>query len=329
MIDPYGRKITYLRVSVTDRCNLRCSYCMSENMVFKPRTEVLSFEELDRICSVFVDHGVRKIRITGGEPLVRRGVMTLFRSLGRHLESGALNELTLTTNGTRLARFAASLAACGVRRVNVSLDTLDAGTFKQLTRGGRIENVFEGLATAKAAGLAVKINTVVLRGINDGEIDDLIAWCGERAFDLTLIETMPMGDGVATQPGRYLPLEDLRGWLSARWTLTDIADDTAGPARYARINETGQRIGFITPMSHGFCQACNRVRLTSTGRLYLCLGQDTYADLRKTVRASESNGPLTATIENAVILKPKGHDFVVGSAVAQPSVARSMSATGG
>ncbi len=329
MIDPYGRKITYLRVSVTDRCNLRCSYCMAEDMVFLPKSDILSLEELDRICSVFVGMGVRKLRITGGEPLVRRGVMTLFESLGRHLKSGALDELTLTTNATQLAKHADGLAACGVRRVNVSLDTLDAGRFETLTRGGRINEVMEGLAAADEAGLAVKINTVALRGINDDEFDDLIAWCGKRGFDMTLIETMPMGEIEADRTDHYLALAELKPQLATRWTLTDLPDKSGGPARYARIGETGRRIGFITPMSHNFCEDCNRVRLTCTGHLYMCLGQDDSADLRAAVRASESNIPLTAAIEGAVARKPKGHDFIIDPATKRPAVDRHMSVTGG
>ena len=329
MIDPFGRKITYLRVSVTDRCNLRCSYCMAEDMVFLPKAEILSLEELDRICSAFIRQGVRKLRITGGEPLVRRGVMTLFESLGQHLAEGALDELTLTTNGTQLAKYAHRLAACGVRRVNVSLDTRDPVKFKELTRGGRIGEVLQGLDAATDAGLAVKINTVALRGINDDEFDELIAWCGERGFDLTFIETMPMGEIEADRTDHYLPLVQLRPQLARRWTLTDLPDSTGGPARYAHIAETGRRIGFITPMSHNFCEGCNRVRLTCTGQLYLCLGQDDSADLRAAIRASESDIPLIAAIQGAVARKPKGHDFIIDPETQQPSVDRHMSVTGG
>ena len=329
MIDPYGRKITYLRVSVTDRCNLRCSYCMAEDMVFLPKAEILSLEELDRICAVFVGMGVRKLRITGGEPLVRRDIMTLFDSLSRHLKSGALGELTLTTNATQLSKHAAALAACGVRRVNVSLDTLDATKFATLTRGGRMHEVMEGLDAAVDAGLAVKINTVALRGINDDEFDDLIAWCGKRGFDLTLIETMPMGEIEADRTDHYLPLAELKPQLAGRWSLTDLSDQTGGPARYAWIAETGRRIGFITPMSHNFCEDCNRVRVTCTGQLFMCLGQDDSADLRAAVRASESDVPLIAAIEGAIARKPKGHEFVIDSATKRPSVNRHMSVTGG
>jgi cyclic pyranopterin phosphate synthase len=329
MIDPFGRKITYLRVSVTDRCNLRCSYCMAEHMEFLPRQELLTLEELDRVCSAFVRRGVRKLRITGGEPLVRRGVMTLFQSLGRHLKSGALDELTLTTNGTQLAKYAGELAACGVRRVNVSLDTLDAGRFAALTRGGRLDEVLEGTAAAKAAGLQVKINAVALKGVNEGEIDDLIAWCGERGFDLSLIETMPLGEIEGDRTDHYLPLSDVRSRLEHRWTLTDLPLSTGGPARYVQIAETGRRLGFITPMTHNFCEGCNRVRLTCTGTLYMCLGQDDAADLRQPLRASDGDQALLAAIDAAIARKPKGHDFIIDPATKRPAVERHMSVTGG
>jgi len=329
MIDPFGRKITYLRVSVTDRCNLRCSYCMAEHMEFLPRQELLSLEELDRVCSAFVLRGVKKLRITGGEPLVRRGVMTLFQSLGRHLKSGALDELTLTTNGTQLGKYADALAACGVRRVNVSLDTLDAGRFAALTRGGRLQEVLEGVAAAKTAGLAVKINAVALKGVNEGEIDDLIVWCGERDFDLTLIETMPLGEIEGDRTDHYLPLSEVRTRLERRWTLTDLPISTGGPARYVAIGETGRRLGFITPMTHNFCEGCNRVRLTCTGTLYMGLGQDDAADLRAPLRASEGDGALLAAIDAAIARKPKGHDFIIDPATKRPAVERHMSVTGG
>lgn len=329
MIDPYGRKITYLRVSVTDRCNLRCSYCMSEHMVFLPRSELLSLEELERVCVAFLKRGVRKLRITGGEPLVRRDVMTLFETLGDRLAAGEFDELTLTTNGTQLAKHAAALAACGVRRINVSLDTLDAGRFRELTRGGRLNEVMDGLAAAQDAGLAVKINTVALKGINEDEIDGLIAWCGDHGFDLTLIETMPLGDIEGDRTDHYLPLSDVRTRLENRWSLADIPDDTGGPARYVRIGETGRRLGFITPMTHNFCETCNRVRLTCTGQLYMCLGQDDSADLRTAVRASESDVVLLAAIDAAIAHKPKGHDFIIDPTTRRPAVERHMSVTGG
>ena len=329
MIDPFGRRITYLRVSVTDRCNLRCSYCMAEHMEFLPRNELLSLEELDRVCSAFVRRGVRKLRITGGEPLVRRGVMTLFRSLGRHLASGALDELTLTTNGTQLARYAGELADCGVKRVNVSLDTLDAGRFAALTRGGRLDEVLEGLAAADRAGLRVKINTVALKGVNEAEIDDLVAWCGGRGFDLTFIETMPMGEIEGDRTDHSLPLSAVRARLERRWTLADLPLSTGGPARYAAVAETGRRLGFITPMTHNFCEGCNRVRLTCTGTLFMCLGQDDAADLRAPLRASEGDEALLAAIDAAIARKPKGHDFVIDPATKRPAVERHMSVTGG
>ncbi len=329
MIDPFGRKITYLRVSVTDRCNLRCSYCMAEHMEFLPKQELLTLEELDRVCSAFVGRGVTKLRITGGEPLVRRGVMALFQSLSRHLASGALDELTLTTNGTQLAKYAGELAACGVKRVNVSMDTLDAGRFAALTRGGRLEEVLEGVAAAKAAGLAVKINAVALKGVNESEIDDLITWCGERGFDLTLIETMPLGEIEGDRTDHYLPLSEVRTRLARRWTLTDLPMTTGGPARYVAIAETGRRLGFITPMTHNFCEGCNRVRLTCTGTLYMCLGQDDAADLRAPLRASEGDQALLAAIDAAIARKPKGHDFIIDPATKRPAVERHMSVTGG
>jgi cyclic pyranopterin phosphate synthase len=281
MIDPFGRHITYLRVSVTDRCDFRCVYCMSEDMSFLPKAQILTLEELDRVASAFVARGVRKLRLTGGEPLVRRNVMSLFRALGRHLTSGALDELTLTTNGSQLARYADELAACGVRRVNVSLDTLDQTKFQAITRWGRFDAVMAGLAAAKAAGLEIKINCVALRGVNDDEFDRLIEWCGEEGFDLTFIEVMPMGEmGAETRIEQYLPLSMVRARLAQRWTLDNVDYRTGGPARYVSVRETGRRIGFITPLTHNFCEACNRVRLTCTGTLYLCIGQEEAADLR-------------------------------------------------
>lgn len=329
MIDPFGRRITYLRVSVTDRCNLRCSYCMAEHMEFLPKQELLTLEELDRVCSAFVRRGVRKLRITGGEPLVRRDIMTLFRSLGRHLTAGALDELTLTTNGTQLAKYAEDLAACGVRRVNVSLDTLDAGRFAALTRGGRLGEVLEGVAAARNTGLAIKINAVALKGVNEDEIDDLIVWCGDGGCDLTLIETMPLGEIEGDRTDHYLPLSAVRTRLERRWTLTDLPLSTGGPARYVAIAETGRRLGFITPMTHNFCEGCNRVRLTCTGTLYMCLGQEDAADLRAPLRASEGDDALMAAIDAAIARKPKGHDFVIDPATKRPAVERHMSVTGG
>lgn len=329
LIDPFGRQITYLRVSVTDRCDFRCVYCMSENMTFLPKRDLLTLEELDRLCSAFVERGVRKLRLTGGEPLVRRDVMTLFRSLGRHLESGAMEELTVTTNGSQLTRFARELVDVGVRRVNVSLDTLDPDKFAEITRWGRIDKVLAGIDAARDAGLKVKINAVALRGVNDQAIDDMIRWAHDGDMDLTLIETMPLGEIEEDRTDRYLPLSEVRADLATRWTLTDLDYQTGGPARYVRIEETGGRLGFITPLTHNFCEGCNRVRLTCTGTLYLCLGQNDAADLRAPLRASEGDELLQEAIDAAVAIKPKGHDFVIDRQTRQPAVARHMSVTGG
>ena len=328
MIDPFGRHISYLRVSVTDRCDFRCVYCMNEDMTFLPKAEVLSLEEIDRMCAAFVRKGVRKLRLTGGEPLVRRNIMSLFRALGARLRAGELDELTLTTNGSQLARYAGDLAACGVRRINVSLDTLDAAKFTELTRWGRLEQVLDGVAAAKAAGLAVKINAVALRGVNEDEFDRLIGWCGDQGFDLVFIEVMPMGDmGAASRVDQYLPLSLARARIERAWTLTETGYRTGGPARYFTVGETGRRLGFITPLSHNFCESCNRVRVTCTGTLFMCLGQDDAADLRAPLRASESDAPLDAAIDAAIARKPKGHDFVIERAA--PAVQRHMSVTGG
>ena len=327
MIDPFGRAITYIRVSVTDRCDFRCVYCMAEDMAFLPKSDLLTLEELDRLCSAFVRKGVRKIRLTGGEPLVRRNVMSLVRNLSRHLQTGALEELTLTTNGSQLAKYAGELAAAGVKRINVSVDTLDPAKFEAITRGGNLPTVLSGLAAAKAAGLAIKINTVALKGVNDGEFDKLLEWCGHEGFDLTMIETMPMGEVDHHRADRYLSLAEVRKNLARRWTLTDIDHRTGGPARYVRVDETGRKLGFITPLSHNFCESCNRVRVTCTGTLFMCLGQDDAADLRAPLRASESDDLLDATIEDAIRRKPKGHDFVIERAA--PAVQRHMSVTGG
>ena len=330
MIDPFGRKITYLRVSVTDRCDFRCVYCMAEEMSFLPKAELLTLEELDRVCTAFVGLGVKKLRLTGGEPLVRRGIMTLFGSLGRHIASGALDELTLTTNGSQLARYATELRECGVRRVNVSLDTLDPAKFTDITRRGRLEIVLEGLEAARSAGLGVKINTVALRGVNDDEFDDLVAWCGEQGFDLVFIEVMPMGDiGGENRLEQYLPLSMVRARLERRWTLDETDYRTGGPARYANVRETGRRIGFITPLTHNFCESCNRVRLTCTGTLYMCLGQEDAADLRTPLRHSEGDEALVAAIAEAIARKPRGHDFIIDRRHNRPAVARHMSVTGG
>ncbi len=329
MIDPFGRHVTYLRVSVTDRCDFRCSYCMAEDMEFLPRRELLTLEELDRLCTAFIAKGVKKLRLTGGEPLVRKNIMHLVRALSRHLASGALEELTLTTNGSQLARHAAELAACGVRRINVSLDTLDAAKFRDITRRGDLDGVMAGIDAAQAAGIAIKINAVALKGFNDAEIPAMLRWSHGRGMDFTLIETMPMGEIDADRTDQYLPLSVVRDQLSREFTLTDIALRTGGPARYVEVKETGGRLGFITPLTHNFCEGCNRVRLTCTGTLYMCLGQDDAADLRAPLRASESDEPLLAAIDEAIGRKPKGHDFVIDRATKRPAVARHMSVTGG
>jgi len=329
MIDPFGRKITYLRVSVTDRCDFRCVYCMSEDMTFLPKQDVLSLEELDRLCSAFVKRGLKKLRLTGGEPLVRRNIMSLIRSLGRHLESGDLDELTLTTNGSQLAKYAHELAECGVRRVNVSLDSLDPEKFSAITRGrGRLDRVLAGLDAARDAGLKVKINAVAMKDFNEHEIDGLIAWCGEQGFDITFIETMPMGDIDGYRTDQYLPLDEVRARLEQSWTLTSSTLNTGGPSKYVDVAETGQRIGFITPMSNHFCDDCNRVRLTCTGMLYMCLGQEDSANLREPLRVAESDEPLLAAIDEAIARKPRGHDFIIDEHN-RPAVGRHMSVTGG
>ncbi|MGZ9811765.1 GTP 3',8-cyclase MoaA [Pseudoroseicyclus sp. H15] len=330
LTDPFQRDIRYLRVSVTDRCDFRCVYCMSENMEFLPKKELLTLEELDRLCSAFVRLGVQKLRITGGEPLVRRGIMTFFEAMGRHLKTGALKELTLTTNGSQLSRFADQLAAAGVRRVNVSLDTLDEGKFKEVTRWGRLKQVMEGIHAAKEAGLRVKINTVALKGFNDAELFDLVEWCAAEDHDLTFIEVMPMGDiGNEDRLGQYWPLSDLRGQLAQRYHLDALAENTGGPARYVRLEETGQKIGFITPLTHNFCESCNRVRITCTGEIYTCLGQEGHSDLRGPLRASEADAPLEEAIRAAIALKPKGHDFDYSRQDVAGRVSRHMSHTGG
>ena len=330
MIDPFGRAISYLRVSVTDRCDFRCVYCMAEDMTFLPKAQILSLEELDRVCSAFVRMGVRKLRLTGGEPLVRRDIMTLFHALSRHLKTGAMDELTLTTNGSQLPKYAEELAGLGVRRVNVSMDTLNPDKFAAITRWGKFDRVMAGIEAAQAAGLHVKINTVALKGVNDDEFDTLVAWCGERGFDLTFIEVMPMGDiGGETRVDQYLPLSMLRAKLRETWTLEDIDYKTGGPARYVHVAETGGRIGFITPLTHNFCESCNRVRLTCTGTLYMCLGQEDAADLRAPLRMSDDDDLLDDAIREAISRKPKGHDFVIDRRHQRPAVARHMSVTGG
>jgi len=329
LVDPFGRGIEYLRVSVTDRCDFRCVYCMSEHMTFLPKRDLLSLEELDRLCTAFVHRGVKKLRVTGGEPLVRKNIMWLFRSLGRHLQTGALEELTLTTNGSQLDKFAVDLKSAGVERINVSLDTLDPVKFKAITRWGNIETVLRGIDAAEKAGLKVKINTVALKGVNEDEIEQLIRFAHGRGADMTLIETMPLGDIEGDRTSQYLPLSLVRGRLLDRFTLEESPHRTGGPARYVRIKETGGRLGFITPLTHNFCESCNRVRLTCTGTLYMCLGQDDAADMRKPLRASSDDALLDAAIDEAISRKPKGHDFIIDRRHNRPAVARQMSLTGG
>ncbi len=328
LVDPFGRRIAYVRVSVTDRCDFRCVYCMSEDMNFLPKRDILSLEELDRLCSAFVRLGTRKLRVTGGEPLVRRNVMAFFRGLRRHVESGALDEVTLTTNGSQLARFADELADCGVRRINVSLDTLDPDKFRNVTRWGDHASVMKGIDAAVAAGLRIKINAVALKGFNHTEARTLVDWAHGRGFDLTFIEVMPLGAMEDNRADQFMPLTELRADLEQTLTLTPSAYATGGPARYFDVKETGGRLGFITPLTHNFCESCNRVRVTCTGTLYMCLGQEDAADLREPLRRSESDQPLIAAIRAAIDRKPKGHDFVIARS-ARPAVARHMSATGG
>ncbi|MEZ5890076.1 MAG: GTP 3',8-cyclase MoaA [Xanthobacteraceae bacterium] len=329
LVDPFGRAITYVRVSVTDRCDFRCVYCMAEHMTFLPKADILSLEELDRLCSAFVAKGVRKLRLTGGEPLVRRGIMTLFASLSRHLAAGALDELTVTTNASQLEKYAHELAACGVRRINVSLDTLDPDKFRAVTRWGELDQVFRGIAAAQRAGLAIKINAVALKGVNEDELPQLLAWAHGEGMDLTLIEVMPLGEIGEMRLDQYMPLSLVRARLAERFTLEEIDYRTGGPARYVRVAETGGRLGFITPLTHNFCESCNRVRVTCTGTMFMCLGQEDAADLRAPLRASEANDLLDAAIDEAITRKPKGHDFVIDRRRKRPALARHMSVTGG
>jgi len=330
LIDPFARTIDYLRVSVTDRCDFRCVYCMSENMTFLPKKELLTLEELDRMCSAFIRMGVKKLRITGGEPLVRRGIMTFFETMARHLESGALEELTLTTNGSQLEKYAAQLAALGVKRINVSLDTLDEAKFARVTRWGRLPQVLRGIDAAQAAGMRVKINAVALKDFNEEELFTLTDWAAARDVDVTFIEVMPMGDlGNEDRIGQYWSLKDLRTQLEKRGTLTDLPDRTGGPARYVRVDATGQKIGFITPLSHNFCESCNRVRITCTGEIYTCLGQEGHSDLRGPLRSSENDQVLEDAIRHAITRKPKGHDFDYSRQQVDGQVSRHMSHTGG
>lgn len=329
MIDPFGRHVTYLRVSVTDRCDFRCVYCMSEDMTFLPKKDVLSLEELDRLCSAFVRKGVKKLRLTGGEPLVRRGIMTLIKNLGRHITAGDLEELTLTTNGSQLERFASELVDYGVRRINVSLDTLDADNFRDLTRRGDFDQVIRGVKAARDAGLHIKINMVALKNFNEHEFTRMVQWCGDEGFDLTMIETMPMGEMDFHRGDQYMPLSEVKSRIAEEFTLNDVDYRTGGPARYVEVAETGRRLGFITPLTHNFCEGCNRVRMTCTGTLYMCLGQDDAADLREPLRSSEGDAALEAAIDAAIGRKPKGHDFVIDRENGGPAVMRHMSVTGG
>ena len=330
MIDPFGRTISYLRVSVTDRCDFRCTYCMSENMTFLPKKDLLTIEELERLCTVFINLGVKKLRLTGGEPLVRKNIMDLIASLSRHLISGKLEELTLTTNGSQLSKYAQQLADYGVKRLNVSIDTLDREKFKKITRWGDLDRVLAGLNAAKSAGLNIKINTVALNGTNNDELKDMLTWAGDNGYDMTIIEVMPMGDiGSETRIDQYLPLTAVRNDLSKHFTLEDIDYRTGGPARYTRIKETGGRLGFITPLTHNFCESCNRVRVTCTGTLYMCLGQDDDADLKTPLRASEGDEAIITAIREAILRKPKGHDFIIDRNTAVEPVTRHMSVTGG
>ena len=329
LTDLFGRAITYVRVSVTDRCDLRCVYCMADEMTFLPRRELLTIEELDRLCSAFIGMGTRKIRITGGEPLVRRDIMGLFRSLSQHLEAGTLHEMTLTTNGTQLARFADELASCGVRRINVSLDTLDPDRFKAITRRGHIDRVLSGIDAAQRAGLSVKINVVALKGVNEDEFELMVHWAHARGMGITFIEVMPLGEIETARIDQYLPLTKVRAQLAGHFSLQETDYRTGGPARYVRAVETGGVIGFITPLTHNFCETCNRVRVTCTGRLYMCLGHEDAVDLRTPLRASEGNDLLNATVRDAIARKPKGHDFIIDRSDRQPAVPRHMSVTGG
>ncbi len=327
--DPYGRQITYLRLSVTDRCDFRCVYCMAENMTFLPKAELLSLEELARLCGVFAELGMKRIRLTGGEPLVRRNIMWLVRALGDMKQSGVLEEVTVTTNGSQLHKYAKDLASAGVQRINVSLDTLNPEKFASITRWGRFDQVINGIEAAQRAGLSIKINAVALKGVNEDEYDHMIKWCGEKGYDLTLIETMPLGEIDGDRTDQYLPLSRVRADLENRWTLQDIPFRTGGPARYTSIAETGRKLGFITPLTHNFCESCNRVRVTCTGTMFMCLGQEDAADLRGALRASEGNEQLALAIMEGIERKPKGHDFVIDRRNQKPAVGRHMSVTGG
>lgn len=327
LVDSFGRRVSYLRLSVTDRCDLRCSYCMPERMTFLPRKDVLSFEELDELVAAFASFGVNKLRITGGEPLVRKDIMELMARFSRHLGHG-LDELTMTTNGTMLAKYAGELSAIGVRRINVSLDTLSRDLFARIARRDMLDDVLEGINAAIRSGLKVKINTVALAGLNEHELPDLIRFAHGCGADITFIETMPMGEAETDRVGDYLPLDRVRAELSRQFTLTESDYRTSGPARYVTVAETGGRLGFITPLTHNFCESCNRVRVTCTGRLYTCLGREDGADLREALRADPSGAALRSAILSGIVRKPKGHDFDA-SRLATPSSPRNMSTTGG
>lgn len=329
LIDPFGRRVSYVRISVTDRCDFRCVYCMAENMNFLPKKELLSLEELDRLCSTFVELGVKKLRITGGEPLVRKNIIELFKGLSRHLETGQLEEMLVTTNGSQLSKLAPDLYATGVRRINVSVDTLDPKKFQAITRWGQIDQVLDGIKAAQKAGLKVKINAVALKGVNEFEIPDMMHWAHDQGMDFTLIETMPLGDIDGDRTDQYLPLSQVRAKLEENYTLTPNTYKTGGPARYVDVKETGGQLGFITPMTHNFCESCNRVRVTCTGEMYMCLGQEDKADLRSPLRNHESNEALKEAIYEAIDRKPKGHDFIIDRTNNAPSVSRHMSVTGG
>ncbi|MGO4568838.1 GTP 3',8-cyclase MoaA [Rhizobium sp. 2YAF20] len=329
LVDPFGRKVTYLRVSVTDRCDFRCTYCMSEDMTFLPRKDLLTLEELERLCVAFIDKGVSSIRLTGGEPLMRQNIMHLVRELGARVKSGELEELTLTTNGSQLSRYAAELAANGIRRINVSIDTLDPKKFREITRRGDLAKVLEGVEAARLAGIRIKINAVALKNFNEEELPDIMRWAHALGMDMTVIETMPMGEIDEHRADRYLPLSMFRKRLEQQFSLTDIPFRTGGPARYARVSETGGKLGFITPMTHNFCESCNRVRLTCTGTLYMCLGQTDAVDLREVLRSTDDPAALSNAIDGAIRRKPKGHDFIIDRTQNRPAIARHMNVTGG
>jgi cyclic pyranopterin phosphate synthase len=330
MVDPYGRHVTYLRLSVTDRCDLRCTYCMPEKMKFLPKRDLLTLEELDRLASAFITKGVRKLRITGGEPLVRKDVLTLIQNLSRYLDSGQLDEITLTTNGTQLETFAQPLAAAGVKRINVSIDSLDPENYSRITRGGNLAQVLAGIAAAQNNGISIKLNAVALKQDNLTEIPSIISWAHDHGMDFTLIEVMPMGDIDGDRFDQYISLKEVRKTLETRWDLSPVSYRTSGPASYFEVAQTGGRLGFITPLSHNFCEACNRVRLTCTGQLYSCLGQNGVTDLRNIMRrAPHDMGALHGAIDGAITRKPKGHDFEIKRSGAAPAVSRIMSTTGG